>query len=36
VPAGAPPLGADNVFVWCDIVGLSPGELEELTGKGVV
>lgn len=36
VPAGAPELGQDNDSVWCDLVGLSPGELQELRGKGVV
>jgi hypothetical protein len=29
-------LGADNHQVWCDLVGLSPEELEELEKAGVV
>jgi crotonobetainyl-CoA:carnitine CoA-transferase CaiB-like acyl-CoA transferase len=36
VPTGAPRLGADNHQVWCDLVGLSPEELEELEKAGVV
>jgi crotonobetainyl-CoA:carnitine CoA-transferase CaiB-like acyl-CoA transferase len=36
VPAGAPPLGRDNVEVWCGLVGLDSGELDELERKGVV
>jgi crotonobetainyl-CoA:carnitine CoA-transferase CaiB-like acyl-CoA transferase len=36
VPSGAPQLGADNRAVWCDTVGLTPSELEELQAKGVV
>ncbi len=36
VPTGAPRLGAHNREVWCGIVGLSEGELEELQEKGVV
>ena len=36
VPTGAPRLGADNRAVWCDLVGLSPDELERLEGLGVV
>jgi crotonobetainyl-CoA:carnitine CoA-transferase CaiB-like acyl-CoA transferase len=35
-PAGAPTLGADNVEVWCDMVGLSPGELDDLRARGIV
>ena len=35
-PAGAPLLGAHNEEVWCGIVGLSTGQLDELRGKGVV
>jgi crotonobetainyl-CoA:carnitine CoA-transferase CaiB-like acyl-CoA transferase len=36
VPEGAPILGAHNREVWCDLVGLSRSELEELQTKGVV
>jgi crotonobetainyl-CoA:carnitine CoA-transferase CaiB-like acyl-CoA transferase len=36
VPAGAPTLGADNVAVWCDMVGLSAAQLEGLQERGVV
>ena len=36
VPSGAPRLGADNAFVWCEIAGLDAGELDELMGKGIV
>ncbi len=36
VPSGAPRLGADNVEVWHDLVGLSGAELEELIAKGVI
>jgi crotonobetainyl-CoA:carnitine CoA-transferase CaiB-like acyl-CoA transferase len=36
VPSGAPALGADNVDVWCGLVGVTPEELEELGRKGVV
>lgn len=36
VPTGAPPLGADNVAVWCGIVGLDADELEALRAKGIV
>ncbi len=36
VPTGAPRLGADNRVVWCDLVGLSEAELDELVGRGVV
>jgi formyl-CoA transferase len=36
VPSGAPLLGADNHSVWCDLVGLSPEELESLRQDGVV
>jgi crotonobetainyl-CoA:carnitine CoA-transferase CaiB-like acyl-CoA transferase len=35
-PAGAPTLGADNVEVWCDMVGLSPAELDEVRRRGIV
>jgi crotonobetainyl-CoA:carnitine CoA-transferase CaiB-like acyl-CoA transferase len=36
VPTGAPLLGADNQAVWCDLVGLSPAQLEEFRRDGVV
>jgi crotonobetainyl-CoA:carnitine CoA-transferase CaiB-like acyl-CoA transferase len=36
VPSGAPPLGEHNREVWCDVVGLSPSELEALQAKGIV
>lgn len=36
VPSGAPLLGADNRDVWCDLVGLSPEELQQLSDDGVV
>jgi succinyl-CoA--D-citramalate CoA-transferase len=36
VPSGAPELGAHNREVWCDLVGLTSSELEELQAKGVV
>jgi crotonobetainyl-CoA:carnitine CoA-transferase CaiB-like acyl-CoA transferase len=36
VPTGAPRLGADNHEVWCDLVGLSPDELQQLQDAGVV
>jgi crotonobetainyl-CoA:carnitine CoA-transferase CaiB-like acyl-CoA transferase len=36
VPSGAPALGADNHEVWCDLVGLSTDELEQLRGAGIV
>lgn len=36
VPAGAPALGADNETVWCEMVGLSRDELDELRQKGIV
>ncbi|HVA03115.1 MAG TPA: CaiB/BaiF CoA-transferase family protein [Acidimicrobiales bacterium] len=36
VPSGAPTLGADNHQVWCDLVGLSSSELEDLRAKGIV
>ena len=35
-PAGAPTLGADNIEVWCDMVGLAPGEFDGLREKGIV
>jgi crotonobetainyl-CoA:carnitine CoA-transferase CaiB-like acyl-CoA transferase len=36
VPGGAPTLGEHNREVWCDLVGLTPSELEELQSKGIV
>jgi crotonobetainyl-CoA:carnitine CoA-transferase CaiB-like acyl-CoA transferase len=36
VPTGAPRLGAHNREVWCDTVGLSESELDELQTKGIV
>jgi crotonobetainyl-CoA:carnitine CoA-transferase CaiB-like acyl-CoA transferase len=36
IPAGAPTLGADNVEVWCDMAGLTPGELDALQTQGIV
>ncbi len=36
VPTGAPRLGEHNGEVWCDLVGLSEGELAELVERGVV
>ncbi len=36
VPTGAPHLGADNQEVWCDLVGLSPAELEKFHQDGVI
>jgi crotonobetainyl-CoA:carnitine CoA-transferase CaiB-like acyl-CoA transferase len=36
VPCGAPRLGAHNVEVWCDLVGLRRDELEELQAQGTV
>jgi crotonobetainyl-CoA:carnitine CoA-transferase CaiB-like acyl-CoA transferase len=35
-PAGAPTLGADNVTVWCDMVGLTRSELDDLHSRGIV
>jgi succinyl-CoA--D-citramalate CoA-transferase len=36
VPAGAPELGAHNREIWCDLVGVTPDELDRLTEAGVV
>jgi crotonobetainyl-CoA:carnitine CoA-transferase CaiB-like acyl-CoA transferase len=36
IPVGAPTLGADNVEVWCDMAGLTPGELDALQTQGIV
>ena len=36
VPTGAPRLGADNRQVWCDLVGLSPDEFDQLEGSGTI
>ncbi|HEY7947469.1 MAG TPA: CoA transferase, partial [Acidimicrobiales bacterium] len=35
-PAGAPTLGADNTEVWCEMVGLTAGELDGLQARGIV
>ena len=35
-PRGAPRLGEHNEEVWCDLVGLSDAELEDLTARGVL
>ncbi|MGH9016425.1 MAG: CaiB/BaiF CoA transferase family protein [Acidimicrobiales bacterium] len=35
-PTGAPTLGADNVEVWCDMVGLTRAELDGLVEKHIV
>ena len=32
----APPLGGHNQYVYGDLLGLSPAEIEELTAKGVI
>ncbi|HXQ75044.1 MAG TPA: CaiB/BaiF CoA-transferase family protein [Acidimicrobiales bacterium] len=36
IPAGAPTLGADNDEVWCDMVGLTPDELDELRARAII
>ena len=36
VPTGAPRLGADNRQVWCDLVGLSPDEFDQLQRSGII
>lgn len=36
VPSGAPRLGEHNREIWCDVVGLSEDELDDLTARGVV
>ena len=36
VPGGAPRLGEHNHDVWCDLVGLTDGELADLVERGVV
>ena len=36
VPSGAPRLGEHNREVWCDLVGLSEAELDDLTSRGVL
>ena len=35
-PSGAPLLGQHNREVWCDLVGITPEELESLRGEGVI
>ncbi|HMD47121.1 MAG TPA: CoA transferase [Acidimicrobiales bacterium] len=35
-PAPAPALGQHNREVWCDLVGLAPGELDALVADGVI
>src|SRR5579872_3154656 len=34
-PGGAPVLGEHNTEVWCDLVGVGPGELEDLRARGI-
>ncbi len=36
VPSGAPRIGEHNHEVWCDLLGLSDAELEDLTTRGVL
>jgi succinyl-CoA---D-citramalate CoA-transferase len=36
VPSGAPRLGEHNRQVWCDLVGLSEAELDDLVARGVL
>jgi crotonobetainyl-CoA:carnitine CoA-transferase CaiB-like acyl-CoA transferase len=36
MPSGAPRLGEHNKEVWCDLIGLSDAELEDLTARGVL
>ena len=36
VPTGAPRLGQHNREVWCGLVGLSEGEVADLTARGVL
>ncbi len=36
VPSGAPRLGSHNREVWCELVGLTPDELEALERAGIV
>jgi len=36
VPTGAPRLGEHNREVWCDLVGLSEGELADLVERGIL
>lgn len=36
VPSGAPLLGQHNHEIWCDLIGLSEVELEDLKTKGVI
>jgi crotonobetainyl-CoA:carnitine CoA-transferase CaiB-like acyl-CoA transferase len=36
VPTGAPRLGAHNHEIWCDLVGLSPEELQQMEDAGVI
>jgi crotonobetainyl-CoA:carnitine CoA-transferase CaiB-like acyl-CoA transferase len=35
-PGPAPALGQHNREVWCDLVGLTPAELDDLQSKGVI
>jgi len=35
-PVGAPRLGEHNREIWCDLVGLSEAELDDLTARGIV
>jgi len=36
IPTGAPTLGADNDEVWCDMVGLTPDELDALRDRSII
>jgi crotonobetainyl-CoA:carnitine CoA-transferase CaiB-like acyl-CoA transferase len=36
VPSGAPRLGEHNREVWCDLVGVSEAELDDLVARGVI
>jgi crotonobetainyl-CoA:carnitine CoA-transferase CaiB-like acyl-CoA transferase len=35
-PVGAPRLGEHNKEIWCDLVGVSEAELDDLTARGVL
>jgi len=36
LPVGAPRLGEHNKEIWCDLVGVSEAELDDLTARGVL